>query len=309
VDSNLYETEEAVAEIDTEEEYLCAFIAYQINKVENIGIPQYSDAAEATKRYPHFKKCVQDVTKFNSETDDTEFGVNFFCDMTQEERDPYASAHSDGDSDFGVGAGVGAGSGSVGDLGPPGGDGSDPGPPGGDEIPPNSVIIEILGDKFKMPESTVTDGVTADSLTLAECVDSNLYDTEEAVAEIDEEEEYLCAFVNFQIHKEENIGIPYYSDVAEATKRYPLFKKCVDYVKGLNKGTDNTEFGINFFCDMTSEEKNPFANSDYDHFGEFGIGSGYDGGASEKDAAVATKTSYVVFAATLAVALNIVHVF
>jgi len=282
-DADIYNTEEAVAEIDTEEEYLCAFIAYQINKVKDYGIGQYTDEAEATRRYPYFKKCVQDVNKWNSESENTVFEVNFFCDMTEEERGVYSSAHTGGgdrQEGFGLGSAAGQDTSS--------------------EKPPNNVILTLFADKFKMPSPSVAGGLTTDGLTLADCVDPVLYDSEEVLEEMDEEEEYLCAFVAFQINKVDGEGLPHYANEAEATKRYPLFKECVDYVKGLNTETDMTEFGVNFFCDMTTEEKRPYSSGDYEHYGEFGLGSGYDGGASETDAAEMHTTSYIILTAALA---------
>ena len=142
-----------------------------------------------------------------------------------------------------------------------------------DGPPPNSVLVEMFGDKFKIPESSVD----AESLTYADCVDPAVYDSEEVLAEIDEESEYLCAFIAFQVNKVEGEGLPYYADEAEATRRYPFFKKCVDDVNGWNAETDQTQFEVNFFCDMSEEEKKPYPS----HTGgkdSFGVGSGYDGG-------------------------------
>jgi len=284
VDPTVYDSEDVLAEIDEESEYLCAFIAFQINKVEGEGLPYYADEAEATRRYPFFKKCVDDVKGYNAETDETQFEVNFFCDMSDEEKDPYASANN-GDDSFGLGVGAGVGVG----VGAP-------------EKPPNSVFVEMFGDKFKIPESTVD----TESLTLVDCGLASVYDKEEVLAEIDEESEYLCAFIAFQVNKVEGEGLPYYADEAEATKRYPFFKKCVDDVKGYNAETDETQFEVNFFCDMSEEEKKPYAS----HTGgkdSFGVGSGYDGGASETDGAAETRTSYMILAAALAITLNLVQ--
>ena len=249
------------------EEYLCAFISFQFNKEEGSGIPHYADEAEATERYPLFKKCVDNVKQWNSETDETVFAVNFFCDMKPEEKLDYYGAHyenkDDGES-FGLGSS------------------NDPPASNGD-------LMQLFGDMFTMPDPSVASELTLDDLTLDDCTLTSAYDTEAVVAEIDEEREYLCAFIAFQINKVDGEGIPRYSDKAEATKRYPLFKKCVDYVKGLNEETDDTEFGVNFFCDMTTEEKDPYSSADgeYDHFGEFGIGSSYDGGM------YSNKSSYI----------------
>jgi hypothetical protein len=226
--------------------------------VEGEGIPNYSDEAEATKRYPDFKKCVQNVIKFNSESDSAEFEVNFFCDMSDEEKGTYAS------NNFGGGeGGFGLGLGSSGQT---------------NNQNPNSIIMQIFGEKFKIPEPSVTNGLTTDSLTLPDCTTAEVYNSEEVLAQIDEEKEYLCAFIAFQINKVQGEGIPNYSNEAEATKRYPLFKKCVDYVNKLNSETTKTEFGVNFFCDMTTDEKKPFNGGDYSQNGEGLLGSGYDGG-------------------------------
>lgn len=43
----------------------------------------------------------------------------------------------------------------------------------------------MLGDKAKFPDASVTNDVTADSLTLIDCLDDAVYDSEDAVAEID----------------------------------------------------------------------------------------------------------------------------
>jgi len=290
-DATVYDTEKVLAQIDEESEYLCAFIAFQINKVEGEGIPYYADEAEATKRYPFFKKCVNDVKGYNAETDQTQFEVNFFCDMSEEEKSPYSSANN-GEDSFGVGAGIGASG-----VGAPGEPGSET-----EEKAPNSMFVDLFGDKFKIPESTVD----TESLILVDCGVTSVYDTEKVLAQIDEESEYLCAFIAFQVNKVEGEGIPNYADEAEATKRYPFFKKCVDDVKGYNAETDLTQFEVNFFCDMSEEEKKPYSS----HTGgkdSFGVGSGYDGGASETNAAAETKTSYMIVTAALAITLNLVH--
>ena len=65
--------------------------------------------------------------------------------------------------------------------------------------------------------------------------------------------------ITHQVNKVEGEGIGYYDDVAEATMRYPLFKRCVNYVNSLNAEPENTaEFEVNFFCDMTQDEKAPY---------------------------------------------------
>lgn len=283
LDAAVYNSEEAVADIDTEEEYLCAFISFQFNKDDEYGLPNYTDEAEATERYPLFKKCVDSVNQWNSETDETVFEVNFFCDMKPEEKRNYYGAHyenkDDGES-FGLGS-------------------------PNDQPISNNILMQLFGDMFTMPDPSVAGELTLDDLTLDDCTLTSVYDTETVIAQIDEEQEYLCAFVAFQINKVDGEGIPRYSDQAEATKRYPLFKKCVDYVKELNEEADETEFGVNFFCDMTTEEKDPYssAEGDYDHFGEFGIGSSYDGGESEKDAAVMSEASFLVISVAVANAM------
>ena len=240
--------------------------------MEGEGLPNYADEAEATQRYPLFKACVDYVNGLNREPDTAEFEVNFFCDMTEEDKNPYSGYNPDGGESFGVGAGR-----------PPLGAGAPGASPDGDGIPPNNVIFDLMGEQFKLPEASAAGDLTADDLTLAECVDKAVYDSEEVVAEIDEESEYLCAFVAFQINKEDDVGIATYADEAEATRRYPLFKECVDYVKGLNEESEMTEFGVNFFCDMTEEEKRPYSSAgqggDYNEDGlGFAVGSGYDGG-------------------------------
>jgi len=71
---------------------------------------------------------------------------------------------------------------------------------------------------------------------------------------------YVCAWVNFQHHVGEDKATPEYnSDTVDM--RFDLFKSCVDEVNRLNKQKDSTSTaGINFFCDMTEEEKRPYFN-------------------------------------------------
>ena len=54
-----------------------------------------------------------------------------------------------------------------------------------EDKPPNNVVLQMLGDKAKFPDASVTNDVTADSLTLIDCLDDAVYDSEDAVAEID----------------------------------------------------------------------------------------------------------------------------
>ena len=53
--------------------------------------------------------------------------------------------------------------------------------------PPNNVALQMLGDKAKIPDTSVTNDVTVDSLTLIDCLNDDVYDSEDAVAEIDTE--------------------------------------------------------------------------------------------------------------------------
>ena len=68
----------------------------------------------------------------------------------------------------------------------------DPPPPGGEDQTNEEFLSSLFGDLFKMPGTEVTDGLTTDDLTLAECKDADIYNTEEAVAEIDTEGMNIC---------------------------------------------------------------------------------------------------------------------
>merc|ERR1712176_919704 len=74
---------------------------------------------------------------------------------------------------------------------------------------------------------------------------------------------YVCSFVNFQFRVGEDKRTPAYT-AETVDMRFELFKECVDEVNKQNRkyeaGTATSTAGINFFCDMTEEEKEPFFN-------------------------------------------------
>jgi len=74
---------------------------------------------------------------------------------------------------------------------------------------------------------------------------------------------YVCAFVNFQAGVGGDKETPPYT-AETVDMRFELFKKCVDMVNRQNRrfkaGLETSMAGINFFCDMTKEERRPFSN-------------------------------------------------
>lgn len=88
------------------------------------------------------------------------------------------------------------------------------------------------------------------------CLDKKLYEDENTLSGISSEADYLCAFIAFQANKD--ASTQYYSkyaDKLEATWRFENFKKCVEFVNGINAKDLSWRAEVNYFCDMTEEEK------------------------------------------------------
>merc|ERR1712176_11849 len=89
LDKSIYHDIDELLKVREEKDYLCAYIAYQANKQEGVGINLYSSEKEATDRYICFKQSVQQVNEINAAGRSFTAEVNKFRDMNPYERNRY----------------------------------------------------------------------------------------------------------------------------------------------------------------------------------------------------------------------------
>merc|ERR1712176_457950 len=89
LDKSIYHDIDELLKVRQEKDYLCAYIAYQANKQDGVGINPYSSEKEATDRYLCFKQSVQQVNEINAAGRSLTAEVNKFSDMNPYERNRY----------------------------------------------------------------------------------------------------------------------------------------------------------------------------------------------------------------------------
>ena len=210
-------------DMKTEETYACVFVAFQGSELRTSS--SYENQDDAEMRYNLFKKCVDEVHIQNSEEDRTSTsGINFFCDLTEEEGSQY-----------------------VGKL----------------ILPPTDESIELKGTPptFLSAEYLRTKSVVLpNKLSGIEsyCYDSKALQTLSlTAAETDDDMAYACAFVSFQAASISTV--PAYTD-EDIDERFELFAACAREVNEINSQNLTWTAAVNFFCDMTEEEKYPYLN-------------------------------------------------
>jgi len=133
-------------------------------------------------------------------------------------------------------------------------------------------VQPVLLSSAQLSELHITLPLGAEPVSSA-CLQSSVYQDEDELLTIlpgSEDSAYYCAFTAFQANKDKSTEV--YSSQEEAALRFGYFKASVDKVNIHNAGDHSWTQGINFFADMSEEEKSPYFNG-IRRPGGFGLGA------------------------------------